>query len=97
MDPPIKLPIFYYSLLKCYVSAVGLDRSPSPGSLRSHWLGHLPSLASPARFGRSKSFIECYRNIIKSSISKSVTLVILKTGFWSLKPKTRQSTNNAVV
>ena len=29
---------------KKYASAVGLDRSPSPSS---HWLGHLPSLASP--------------------------------------------------
>ena len=29
-------------------SAVSLDRSPSPGSIRSHWLGHLPSFNSPA-------------------------------------------------
>ena len=52
------------SLYKCYVGAVSLDRSFSPGSLRSNWLGHLPSLASPARFACSKGFIECYTNIL---------------------------------
>ena len=26
-------------------SGVGLNRSPSPGSLGSHWLGHLPGFA----------------------------------------------------
>ena len=50
------------SLYKCYASAVGLERSPSHGSLRSHWLGHLLSLTSPARFARSKGFIECCTN-----------------------------------
>ena len=35
-------------------SAVGLDRSSIPNSLRSHWLGLLLSLA------RSKGFIEYY-------------------------------------
>ena len=49
-----------------------MDRSHSPGSLHSHWLGHLPSLASlaslasPACFPHSKGFIEWYTNISKS-------------------------------
>ena len=48
-------------------SAVGLDRSPSPGSLSSHWLGHLPSLASPARFACSQGCIECPVEYIRST------------------------------
>ena len=39
--------VFYH---KNQSGAVGLDRCPSPGSLQLaslHWLGHLPSLASP--------------------------------------------------
>ena len=41
-------------------SGVGLDRSPSLGSLPLHWLGHLPSLTSPTCFARSEGFIESY-------------------------------------
>ena len=41
-------------------SGVSLDRSSSPSLLCSHWLGHLPSLASPTCFARSHGFIECY-------------------------------------
>ena len=42
---------------------VGLD------SLCSLWLGHLPSLASPARFTLSHGFIECYTQVQKLTLA----------------------------
>ena len=39
---------------------VGLDRSPSPCWLCSHWLRHQPSFTSPACFSHSQGGIECY-------------------------------------
>ena len=37
-----------------------LGQVPQPRLASSHWLGHLPSLASPARCAPSKIFIESY-------------------------------------
>ena len=42
-------------------SLVSMDRSPSPCSLRLHWLGHIPSLASPACFHLSRFSLNATR------------------------------------
>ena len=41
--------------LLCWCGRLG--HGPSPGLLHSHWLGHVPSLTSPARFTCSHDFI----------------------------------------
>ena len=48
--------IMIYQKIAC---EVGLDRSPNPSLLTSHWLGQLPSLAAagPAYFAYSIGFI----------------------------------------
>ena len=45
--------------------ALASPNNASPSSLHLHWLGHLPSLASPALFTRSHGLIEYYTNISK--------------------------------
>ena len=44
-----------------------LAQVPQPWFLHLHWLGHLPSLNSPAPFVHSHSLIECYTRLSKSS------------------------------
>ena len=65
---------------------------PSSGSLRLHWLGHLPSLASQARFARSQGLLECY-----TSVSKSVEYIkVCKEVTNEVKNKVKNKVENEV-